>query len=43
MGKEIWGVRDGEIWEKVTEEEWETERDNGRIGEGERDITVRAK
>lgn len=32
MGKEIWGVREGEIWEKVTEEGWEMERDNGHGG-----------
>ncbi len=29
MEKEICGVTDREIWEKVTEEEWEMEGDNG--------------
>lgn len=31
MGKEIWGVRDREIWGKVTEEECEMKREKKDI------------
>lgn len=34
MGKEIWGARDREIWERVTEEAGEMERDSGQERSG---------